>query len=308
MNHPHKPGMFPVSNMNNRMGILSTVKDQHTINRPTKRIAIIDRYMVHEHILAKQLGASIIPFSTVHMMKYQVIIFLGAFAGRRMRRLRALNIKSPGTKIYIWWIGTDVLNAMTKKDYGLPSMRTIRATHLCVSKDIQRELLGIGVHAELLPLVPDISKYKPWPLPPHYTVAVYMPSSALEFYGYSKVRTIILNTPDIKYLIYGNKDKSPFSTYPNVSDMGWVTDTSQIMKMSSCLLRLTQHDGFPKSVIEAICTGRYVITNHEFPFVDNISDINAIISKIKSKPILDPRAIIHYNQEFTLDKICERFR
>ena len=241
------------------------------------------------------------------MMKYDTIIFLGAFVGRRMLKLKILNAKRPGTKIYIWWIGTDVLNAMTKRDYDLTTIRGIRATHLCVSNDLKRELSQIRINAEVLPLVPDISRYKPWPLPPQYTVAVYMPSQALDFYGFTKTKIIIQSTPDIKYLIYGNKSKFPL-TGPNISDMGWVTDTSQIMKMSSCLLRLTNHDGFPKSVIEAICTGRSVITNHDFPFVDNMNDVNTIISKIKSKPILDPRAIIHYNQEFNFNKIIERFR
>ena len=68
MKHPHHPVqmshlMFPTTNMNNRLGVISNVNIQHTIQpKIHKKIAIINRLMIHEQILAKQLNASIIPY------------------------------------------------------------------------------------------------------------------------------------------------------------------------------------------------------------------------------------------------------
>jgi len=95
------------------------------------------------------------------------------------------------------------------------------------------------------------------------------------------------NTPNIKYIVYGNKKTTPLAKHPNVIEMGWVSDVRKILEKSSCLLRLTIHDGFPKSIIEFICSGRYVITNHKYPYCKLYTDVNTITDTILSKPIID---------------------
>ena len=167
--------------------------------------------------------------------------------------------------------------------------------------------MTVGIKSEVLTLVPDISRFKLLPLPHEYTVAVYMPSQNLKFYHYDRIKRIIQQTPNIKYIIYGNKAPSPIAHYKNVVDKRWVTDTTKIILESSCLIRETIHDGFPKSVIEFICSGRPVICNHTFPHVKKLEKPNDIIKEINKHPKASEESIKYYKQNYTFEKIKGRF-
>jgi hypothetical protein len=275
--------------------------------KPSKKIGIVNRLMIHEKILAKQLDADIIPFKIESMAKYHTIIFIGMFRSIQAKKLIRYRKMFPSRKIYIWWIGSDVWNAMKRPKYNMNLVKSVKAIHLSVSTQLQKELKGLGINSELVTLVPDISRFKRYVLPTDYTVAVYMPSNDPNFYHLKKISEVIHQTPHIKYLVYGNKSPSVLRQFPNVVDMGWVQDTNKVIAGSSCLLRLTVHDGFPKSVIEFICSGRYVICNHNYPNVENLVKPNDIVKRLNQKPKISEEAIKHYKTEYNFTKIKERF-
>ena len=273
------------------------------------RVGIINRNMHHEKILQSQIqGSALIPMDVYAMKNFDIIIYLGPFTHLRLKPLKRLTNEYPNTKLYIWWIGTDVYNAIHKlHGYNIEYVRKFPAVHLCVSEDLQRELKLLGIHAEIETLCPDVSELKILPLPEGYTVAVYMPDLQRNFYKYDIIKKIITDTPDIKYIIYGNKGQLwELVKMPNVDIRGWC-DTKKVFQDSNCLLRLTTHDGFPKSIIEAICYGRYVVTNHNFPYTDLKNTIPEIINTIRKHPVIKPAVVDYYQNNYNFDGVKKRF-
>jgi len=74
------------------------------------------------------------------------------------------------------------------------------------------------------------------------------------------VRELCKSKPDVEFLFYGNATAAG-----KLKNMEWlgVKPITEIIKRSSCLLRLTPHDGFPVAPVEFMYSGRKVITNVE---------------------------------------------
>ena len=47
--------------------------------------------------------------------------------------------------------------------------------------------------------------------------------------------------------------------------MGWQEDVGQWIESSVIHLRMTEHDGLPKTILEALAYGRQVISTQKFP-------------------------------------------
>ena len=273
------------------------------------KLGIINRGMVHEHILAKQLHGHVIPYTLHDMRKCDRLIYIGPFLSQHVKRLRQLGRVSPGTQIYIWWIGTDVYNAMNRRNrYRLRDILLIRnSTHLAVSETLQAELKTLGITSDVLTLVPDTTNLKPLALPKNYAVAVYMPSTHLGFYKYGETKRIVKALPKIKFLFYGNKDKLDVGTLSNVEVRGWVRDTRSVFRDCNALLRLTIHDGFPKSIIEAVLLNRYVISNQDFPQIMTIKDVPGITRHLKKRPALQKHVRDYYSKTYSMKNTTAYF-
>ena len=302
--------MFPETKLN-----ISNVEQRRDNQRRKVRLyaqgnqlGIVDRGMVHEKILASHLGGVIIPYNIRRILECRNVIYLGPFSSKQIWRLYKASMQNNMLHIYLWWIGTDVYNAINRHNrYNVKHIKRIKnVTHLCVSEELKRELMGIGIRAKVLTLVPDKIMNK-LPLPEDYTVAVYMPSSHLSFYRYKQVKEIIMSLPDIKFIVYGNKNSLDISGLKNVECRGWVSNTKDIFRDSSALLRLTVHDGFPKSIIESVMYGRYVITNHEFPHIEVLKNNISIIKKLREKPVLKPSVREYYEKNYNIKNIKDAF-
>lgn len=274
------------------------------------RIAVIDRGMIHEKILAEQIRGKVVPYVKNSMNKsFDSYIYLGPFVSQRMRLLRWASKRYANTHFYIWWIGTDVYNALNSVNgYNIGQIKTIRnATHLAVSEDLKDELASIGIDARVLVLPPITDNLYPIPLPEEYTIAVYMPSQSLDFYKYKMIKEIVSRTPDTKYIFYGNKEPLDIEG-ENIEVEGWVNDVDRILSKSSALLRLTMHDGFPKSIIESIYMGRFVITNHNYPKIPEVSNVDEIVDLINSRPVISDHIMSWYNMNINMSKVVKYFR
>ena len=298
-----------ISNVEQRSSKVKQNIRNYTRTGNSTKIGIVHRGMVHEQILSEQLNAKIIPYTVKAMAQCNKVIYIGPFSSRHVRRLRQLNRFSPSTQVYIWWIGTDVFNAIHRiNGYNIRMVQRLKnVTHLCVSETLKSELESIGIKADVVTLVPDISGMEPLPLPKKYTVAVYMPSTHLDFYKYGDIKKVVKALPEIDFIFYGNKEPLDVATFSNVKVMGWVKNTKVVFKNCSCLLRLAVHDGFAKSAIEAVMYDRYVITNHKLPHVKYCKNYKDAITVLKKRPKLSKSTREYYSSNYSMKKIKSIF-
>lgn len=269
----------------------------------SKEIAVV-KNSHHQNILAKQIGADIVPYLYEEMVKYKTLIYMGMYDSSYLSFLFEVKKNHPKINIILWWIGSDVWHALKNPNYDIEAVKNLGDKHFCVSSGLKKELESIGIDAEELCLVP-YGEFPLCSLPEDYTVGIYM-ASETEFYNYRKIEEIISKTPNTKYIIYGNNVELGISKYSNVEVCGWVEDTKKILERCSCILRLTKHDGFPKSIIEAMMMGRFIITNHHFRYVSVLDDIKNIVDLIKTHPVNPHYMSNWYRKNYSSDIIRKR--
>jgi glycosyltransferase involved in cell wall biosynthesis len=204
----------------------------------------------------------------------------------------------------IQWIGTDVFQMMSELTFmQMKSLRdgyNKRFVQFCQSKSNLEELNSMGLNAELLTMPVDLkTDIKPFDLPKDFTVAIYDHGrSQQDIYYQGLMGEIIKAMPDIKFIYFGEKGK--IGKDRNCEFVGHLP-IDNIVERSSCLLRITRHDGFPVTPIEFIQHNRPTITNVEMPYTEHIEtttrltenkfveikkDIISKIRELKKKPKL----------------------
>jgi hypothetical protein len=182
----------------------------------------------------------------------------------------------------------------------------------------QKELAEIGIKAEVLPVLRDISKFNPKPLPKDFAVGIYFPSVNLANYHPILMENIVKNMPDVKFYLYGERGAKA-QVRKNAEITGWV-DMDRIIDKCSVLLRYTVHDGLPTAPMEFLMSNRYVITNADMPFVEKIEGnedtegmrkiiiekIRAIRKEIKNGKTPNPEGVEYYKNYLNPGKIKER--
>jgi len=68
--------------------------------------------------------------------------------------------------------------------------------------------------------------------------------------------------------------------YDNVKFLGWQNNIEKWIKASYIHLRLTEHDGLPRTILEALAFGRQVIFTQKFPFCNYIRDYSELKTTI----------------------------
>lgn len=196
-------------------------------------------------------------------MDYKAIYLLGMFPESIEAHVHTLKSKGTAKKI-VHWIGTDVLHMQTMVPYiNAKSLRLSFEKNdiksLVQSDSNKKEMEELGFKVEKLPL-PVFSKFPEFPFPEKFTVACYDHGGIDDKWHKWLVMELVKSMPDVTFLFYGNKN-----SIGEVKNMKWVGSKpiEEIIKMSSCLLRLTPHDGFPVAPVEFMCAGRKVITNVE---------------------------------------------
>ena len=155
------------------------------------------------------------------------------------------------------------------------------AESVVVAPNLQTELSSIGLNAKMIPSVVDFEFLNTEP--PRllsYDILVYLPTSRSSFYGEQVVRSTIEANPDLRFLVVADTDHR-FQRYRNVESLGWVENMRPVYDRAGCLLRMTQHDGLPRMVIETLLLGKYAICSHEFPgcwTARNFTDVQHWIS------------------------------
>ena len=167
-----------------------------------------------------------------------------------------------------WWVGTDVLNVITRKDVRASAalLDGIISANVCVASHLVDELATAGIRAQCIPSVLDPELVPPSAAPwckGTKPILIYMPGERKEFYGLGTIEPAIAANPDLDFIVMADESHA-LASYRNVESIGWVSDMSRIYARAGCVLRITEHDGFPRMLVEGLLRGLYVI--YSWPF------------------------------------------
>lgn len=186
-------------------------------------------------------------------------------------------------KVYMHWIGTDILKAKRCYERGAWDKRIVRdAIHWAEVPWTAKELEEIGIHSEVVPLASTIFPEVVPPLPDQFTILTYLPDDRPQFYGSEFIERLAEDIPEVRILVLSGGKKVYRSIHQNVKCLGWVPEISDIYSQGTVLVRMTEHDGLSFMVLESLAYGRHVIWTYPYP---------GVIST-KSYPLLK-EAILH---------------
>jgi len=217
-------------------------------------------------------------------------------------------------KIIFQWMGTDCLFAIKRFNNNTIVRRYIDAAYNYIDCSWQyEEIKSIGINPKHLFFnytTKSILNKK------YNTIKIlsYVAESRQKFYGMDKICELAKIFPKLNFEILG-VTHSEYECPPNISLLGWRSkeEVEKLMKESAIFMRLTDHDGFSVSVLEALGFGCEVIWTYEFKFThysktieDTKIKIIELIEKIKSRgliPNFDQVDKIYklYNKELILN-------
>ncbi len=181
-------------------------------------------------------------------------------------------------KIWMQWQGTDVLLALNRTKDGTIYRKYIdHAVHFCDAPWLIDELKSIGIHAELM-------HYK-WLFQPaiktqfqQLAVYSYVSKGREDFYGWQTIKQSAFNHPEIPFYIVGSEGENLKDVPANVDFRGWVNQGEMKILQSNTpiFIRLTEHDGFSLSVLEALANGSEVIWNQPHQLVNFCNEETAL--------------------------------
>jgi len=135
--------------------------------------------------------------------------------------------------------------------------------HFTQSKENFLEMQELGFMTEHLPLPVELTPAE-IPFPDEFTVAVYDHNGSDEKWHKWLIMELTKAMPDVNWLFFGNRN-----AVGKLKNTEWAGNRpiKEIIGRSTCLMRLTVHDGFPVSPVEFMYSGRKVITNvKDMPF------------------------------------------
>lgn len=231
-----------------------------------------------------------------------VVIFqnYGTLSNFLLERLAIVNIL--GTPLVRNWAGTDALNAISDREneFWTVKANSFIDKNLTTTHDgIVQELHSLGLNCALLPQLieawPDESQANTF-IP--NSVLAYIPSGREQFYGVHFVEAMIRKFPNINFIIVADNNHS-LAHYANVKSLGWVEDFDEIWNRIGLLIRITEHDGFPRMIIEAMARGKYVIHNRYYNgvwFANNSDSCEESLKKYVDKKQVNEEGISAMNE------------
>lgn len=245
-----------------------TILEKHNI--PKSEIAVTSFAAVHHgRRVAKLIGADycdpIILRSKPH--EYKLVYLVGCFPENGMGNWLPFydSVSSyfkKGLINVVQWIGTDVLHTGRVSFSALKDCKdgfNKRFVQLCQSEDNLKELTSMGFNVKLLSMPIQIDAASSLPLPKDFTVAIYDHGNSQEdIYCLPLMRDIIQSMPDIQFIYFGSDVMKGEDHNCKFLGHGVI---DEIIAQSSCLLRITRHDGFPVTPIEFLNHNRPTVTN-----------------------------------------------
>jgi hypothetical protein len=224
-------------------------------------------------------------------------------------------------KLVLQWMGTDALLAMERFANKTIDRKYMDYGHNFVDSEwLMDELKSIQLEPEYLHFKsveasPNGHTYE------KITVVSYIAENRQEFYGMKRIAEIARKFPEIEFHLYGlNSSETP--TTKNVIFHGWVKAEVfiEVLRKTPVFLRLTDHDGFSVSVIEALGCGCDVIMSLPFELThlarnseEVIEQMNKTIEKVKARGMKPNSEMIEivklrYNRETLAKNYIEKLK
>lgn len=175
-------------------------------------------------------------------------------------------------RVAIHWFGSDVNKCSNMYMDGERKMfeylREDRFLHIPCSDKIKEELedrLGLEPCEPLI--VPAQKRIERMDAPDRFAVAVYLPSTGLEFYN-SGAMVDALEELKIKTIFYHFLFKSYHLDFIGPHEFRYGLNREeyeQVIADSSILLRVPDHDGMSVGAAEFLMAGRHVVSTHDLP-------------------------------------------
>ena len=187
-------------------------------------------------------------------------------------------------KLILQWMGTDALLAMERQKKGIIFRKYIDyATHFVDSPWQQEEVKSLGVDIHIVPFkygreIDPVKKYQ------SIHVLTYVANSRKVFYGWESIKVAAQAFPEIEFRVVGMEtDEAPFPS--NIRLMGWLDaqNMAEELRNAPIFLRMTEHDGFSVSVIEALSVGAEVVWTHPsecIHYVRNDEEMNHTLAEV----------------------------
>ena len=209
-------------------------------------------------------------------------------------------------KLIMQWMGTDALLAIKRfKEKNILRKYIDYATHFVDSTWQESEVRS-------LMLEPNFVRFKYGrnirPLERYNDIHIlsYVAKDKQEFYGLNKIIRAAEKFPSIEFRIAGLISCN-YKIPENVKLIGWLKseDMDRELKSAAIFLRMTDHDGFSVTVIEAISIGAEVIWTHDAKgvnYVQSIEEMNKAIDKaiqdIKNRDLKPNQNTIDFAEKY----------
>ena len=194
-------------------------------------------------------------------------------------------------KLILQWMGTDALLAMDRfKNKTIERKYIDYASNFVDSEWLMEEVKSINVEPEYLHFKSVVVKPNPT-VYKRISVMSYVAENRQAFYGMERIAALAKEFPEIDFQLFG-LTKSDFPITSNVHLNGWVSadEFENYLRETPIFLRLTEHDGFSVSVIEALASGCEVMMSLPFELTylarntnEAIEGIEQLIEKIESR-------------------------
>ena len=203
-----------------------------------------------DHFNTKKFLRQILKAKCLIVVDYDITIF-------RIRQLALARLL--GVPIIRWWVGTDVYNCihnkeLRKRNYILSKF----SLNIVVAGHLRTELKECNINSIVIPSVTYNERIAQDELNFEKSILVYMPTNRKDFYNFTLICKLIERFSNVKFIVVADESHS-LKKYSNVVSLGWVDDMSKVWPHVGCLLRLTEHDGLPRMVIQALRRCKYVI-------------------------------------------------
>ena len=220
-------------------------------------------------------------------------------------------------KTLIHWVGSDIANIPTwlNSPERVAHMNHPRFVHIVEEERLATEVREYFENVHVCPMS-TLSAFPVEPLPKKFAVAVYYPKHRHDFHYGEVLKEVIEKMPDVTFHLYHLFGEKPDFEYPNMKWLGVLSpqDYHKMLANSSCMLRLSQHDGRSFSLVEAAIMGRRLITNTETLFAYRTSDVPtadeviAQIEKVREHSEPDKDLSAYYLTENNILKYKNRIK
>jgi len=182
-------------------------------------------------------------------------------------------------RMVLHWVGTDVslLPENWKEDKSLATILN-HCKHLTEAPWLQAELKLKHINAELVHFTTVVENSTQNIPKKRQQVLSYLGAGREEFYGWSRIEALALALPEVEFILCGTTQESKLE---NVKTLGWVNNFDSLLKESLIFLRLTDHDGLPSSIIEALSVAAFVGFIHPYLYCTSITNTTEGVLWIK---------------------------